>query len=311
MILITGGLGYLGGRIARHLVTNTDQKVVLSSRSSRDHILKLKDCDLIKMEMSNKDDLDAGCKGMHTIIHLAAMNASQCQEDPERASLINAEGTLKLLASAYRNNVEKFIYFSTAHIYGSPLQGVLNESSIPDPKHPYSMTHKKAEDYVLEFNDDEKVAGVVLRLSNAIGAPIDLKADCWMLVTNNYCKQAVLKKKICIAGDCQSKRDFIPITSVELLIRQLVDFNIIEERIINVGSGFSMTMLELAQLIAKRCKRLFDYNIEIENHPYEISNKVDLEYECKILKSMNIETSKTLADEIDELLIFCQKEFKA
>ena len=311
MILITGGLGYLGGRIARHLVTNTDQKVVLSSRSSRNHSLKLKDCDLIKMEMSNKDDLDAGCKGMHTIIHLAAMNASQCQEDPERASLINAEGTLKLLASAYRNNVEKFIYFSTAHIYGSPLQGVLNESSIPDPKHPYSMTHKKAEDYVLEFNDDEKVAGVVLRLSNAIGAPIDLKADCWMLVTNNYCKQAVLKKKICIAGDCQSKRDFIPITSVELLIRQLVDFNIIEERIINVGSGFSMTMLELAQLIAKRCKRLFDYNIEIENHPYEISNKVDLEYECKILKSMNIETSKTLADEIDELLIFCQKEFKA
>ena len=311
MILITGGLGYLGGRIARHLVTNTDQKVVLSSRSSRNHSLKLKDCDLIKMEMSNKDDLDAGCKGMHTIIHLAAMNASQCQEDPERASLINAEGTLKLLASAYRNNVEKFIYFSTAHIYGSPLQGVLIESSIPDPKHPYSMTHKKAEDYVLEFNDDEKVAGVVLRLSNAIGAPIDLKADCWMLVTNNYCKQAVLKKKICIAGDCQSKRDFIPITSVELLIRQLVDFNIIEERIINVGSGFSMTMLELAQLIAKRCKRLFDYNIEIENHPYEISNKVDLEYECKILKSMNIETSKTLADEIDELLIFCQKEFKA
>jgi len=311
VILITGGLGYLGGRIARHLVTNTDQKVVLSSRSSRNHSLKLKDCDLIKMEMSNKDDLDAGCKGMHTIIHLAAMNASQCQEDPERASLINAEGTLKLLASAYRNNVEKFIYFSTAHIYGSPLQGVLNESSIPDPKHPYSMTHKKAEDYVLEFNDDEKVAGVVLRLSNAIGAPIDLKADCWMLVTNNYCKQAVLKKKICIAGDCQSKRDFIPITSVELLIRQLVDFNIIEERIINVGSGFSMTMLELAQLIAKRCKRLFDYNIEIENHPYEISNKVDLEYECKILKSMNIETSKTLADEIDELLIFCQKEFKA
>ena len=311
MILITGGLGYLGGRIAKHLVTNTDQKVVLGTRNSGNHSLKLKDCDLIKMDMSNKNDLDAGCKGIHTIIHLAAMNVSQCQEDPERASVINTEGTLNLLESAYRNNVGKFIYFSTAHIYGSPLQGVLNESSIPDPKHPYSMTHKKAEDYVLEFNDDEKLTGVVLRLSNSIGAPVDLTADCWMLVTNSFCKQAVLKKKIFIAGDCQSTRDFIPITSIELLVSQLVDITIIEERIINVGSGFSMTILELAQLIAKRCKRLFDYNIEIENHPYNTSNKIDLEYECKILESMNIEASKTLADEIDELLIFCQKEFKA
>ena len=64
MILITGGLGYLGGRIAKHLVTNTDQKVVLGTRNSGNHSLKLKDCDLIKMDMSNKNDLDAGCKGI-------------------------------------------------------------------------------------------------------------------------------------------------------------------------------------------------------------------------------------------------------
>ena len=310
MILITGGLGYLGGRIAKHLITNTDQKVVLGTRNTDNCPSILKDCRLIEMDMSNKKYLDAGCKGIQTIVHLAAMNVTQCQEDPERAFLINTQGTLNLLESAYRNNVEKFIYFSTAHIYGSPLKGVINESSIPDPQHPYSLTHKKAEDHVLDFNDAKKLAGLVIRLSNSIGAPIDLSADCWMLVTNSFCKQAVLKKKIFITGDCQSVRDFIPITSVEFLVRKLVNKNVIKDNLINVGSGFSMTIFELAQLIAERSKILFDYNIEIENHPYDISNKIDLEYQCKVLEKMNICAPRTLADEIDELLIFCQKEFK-
>ena len=120
----------------------------------------------------------------------------------------------------------------------------------------------------------------------------------------------VLKKKIFITGDCQSVRDFIPITSVEFLVRKLVNKNVIKDNLINVGSGFSMTIFELAQLIAERSKILFDYNIEIENHPYDISNKIDLEYQCKVLEKMNICAPRTLADEIDELLIFCQKEFK-
>ena len=313
MILITGGSGYLGGRIARHLLNSKEKKILIGTRKVSSEVpAPLIDCKFIQMSLDQPKELDFACNGVETIIHLAAMNAPDCQENPREAFVVNSQGTLNLLKAASNTGVRNFIYFSTAHIYGSPLTGLIDESTEPDPVHPYSVTHKRAEEHVLEFDSSGLLDGIVLRLSNVIGSPIDVNVNCWMLVANSFCKQAVIDRRIRISGNGKDMRDFIPISSVENLVEYLVSNPIsqLNKKIMNVGSGVSMTILELSRLIEKRCKILFDYSpsIIIEERK-EKKDESKLKYLCKVYEKLNIKKTKKLVNEIDDILLFCNTVF--
>lgn len=314
MILITGGFGYLGGRIAKRLVNSRIEKIVLGTREIRPKIPKeLKGCRVVQMELDDHNQLLSACTNIETVIHLAAMNAPDCTANPEKAFLVNSIGTSNLLKAASNSGVKNFIYFSTAHIYGSPLKGLINESTIPNPTHPYAVTHKKAEEHVLEFDSKSLINGIVLRLSNGIGAPLDINVNCWMLAANAFCRQVVTERKMNITGS-NTERDFIPITSVEDLIEFLIDnpHSTIDQKIINVGSGVSMSIYELSNLIAERCSLLFDFSPEILiNDEHVEKSALEFEYACDIYAKLNISNTKTLAEEIDQLLLFCDKEYNS
>lgn len=314
MILITGGFGYLGGRIAKRLVNSRKEKIVLGTREISPKIPnELKGCKVVQMELDDHNQLLSACTNIETVIHLAAMNAPDCTANPEQAFMVNSIGTRNLLKAASNSSVKNFIYFSTAHIYGSPLQGLINESTIPNPTHPYAVTHKQAEEYVLEFDSKSLINGIVLRLSNGIGAPLDINVNCWMLAANSFCRQVVTERKMNITGST-TERDFIPITSVEDLIEFLINNprSITDQKIINVGSGVSMSIYELSNLIAERCSFLFDFSPKIIiNDEHEEKSALEFEYACDIYAKLNISSTKTLTEEIDQLLLFCNKGYNS
>ena len=142
-----------------------------SSRSNPEIPENLSSCQVVKIDLQELKSLESSCEGVAGIIHLAALDASGSQETPEEALLINSLGTLNLLKAAEKSKVHKFIYLSTVHIYGSPLQGYIDESSLPRPLHHYSITHKTAEDYVIEAQNRTDISSTIFRLSNAVGSP--------------------------------------------------------------------------------------------------------------------------------------------
>ena len=188
MVLITGGSGYLGGRIAVHLESLGYQVRIGKSVEN--------DSNGFPLDLTDEHSINSACEGVSSIIHLAAMNAQSCDNNPEKALLINGLGTLKLLKSAKKNKVSKFLYFSTAHVYRSPLIGKISEDLLPRPKHPYSITHRVAEDYVIGGVDQKRLSASVFRLTNAVGSPITPKANCWTLVVNDFCRQVVTSNSI-------------------------------------------------------------------------------------------------------------------
>tara|TARA_B100000809_G_scaffold264607_1_gene320895 strand:+ start:830 stop:1777 length:948 start_codon:yes stop_codon:yes gene_type:complete len=312
VILITGGFGYLGGRLAKRLVSSGKERVVLGTREISPKIqIELMGCEVVQMKLDDHQQLISACNNIETIIHLAGMNAPDCKANPEQAFLINSTGTRNLLKAASISSVKNFIYFSTAHIYGSPLQGIINESTVPNPIHPYAVTHKRAEEYVLEFDSKNLINGIVLRLSNGIGAPLDINVNCWMLAANIFCRQAVIEHKINVTGS-STERDFIPITSVEDLIEFIIKnpSSIANQNIMNVGSGVSMSIYKLSNLIAERCLVLFNFSPEIKiNDTHEEKIAPKLKYVCDIYEKFGIGTTTTLSEEIDNLLLFCDKKF--
>ena len=76
------------------------------------------------------------------------MNAQNCVTDPVAALEVNAVATARLLQAAIRQGAKRFIYLSTAHVYGSSLSGVITEETCPASLCPYAASHRAGEDVV-------------------------------------------------------------------------------------------------------------------------------------------------------------------
>ncbi len=302
MILVTGGEGYLGGRIVDYLVSNGLQ-VRVGGRVEKKGV--------VKIDLAGQKSLEEACKGVECIIHLAAMNASDCEKSPEKALLSNGLGTLRLINAAIKEGVTKFIYFSTSHVYGSSLVGVVSEKTLARPVSHYSITHKIAEDYLMSESSKGTIAGTVLRLTNAVGYPKNKEANCWMLFVNNICKQVATTKKIKIYSDPSIKKDFIPISSICLFTLFVIKNNLNGE-IFNVSSGDLLPLSEVALLVQKRAQSILNFTPGIIFNDDACNNKSNLKIiSNKKLGTFGFDIKSDLVNEIDRLLLDCHKWFNA
>ena len=95
MILITGGLGYLGVRITDYLLTLGYDVKIATSRKSPVIPEKFAKCECVKIDFNNEQSLYNAVDGVEHIIHLAALDADSSKKNPESALLVNGLGTLK------------------------------------------------------------------------------------------------------------------------------------------------------------------------------------------------------------------------
>jgi UDP-glucose 4-epimerase len=307
MILITGGLGYLGGRIAKRMIKLGLPVRIASSRENASVPFLLSSCEIVVIDLLDSDSLERACEGISIIVHLAALNARECERSPESALLVNGLGTLKLLQAAKKEMVSRFLYFSTIHVYGSSLTSQIAETVLPRPIHHYAITHRLAEDYVLEANQYGKMSTAVVRLSNAIGPPIDNKVNCWMLVVNDLCQQAVKSQNLILNSSGKQQRDFIPITDICHAIeffKELPDKQFNGE-IFNLG-GETYTIYQIAQKIKERCHILFGWNVTIERDKItdEEVTLNDLYYNIEKMTKLGFKPLNKFDAEIDLLLQF-------
>lgn len=256
-ILITGGLGYIGGRVAHYLKENEPEtNIFLTTRKNSSRELPKWTEKLTVLEMDVLDEDSIGyClrdKNIDVIIHLAAMNEIDSIKDPESALYVNTLGTYKLLKIAHANNVNKFIYFSTFHVYGETTSSIITEESPTRPFHPYAITHRAAEDFVVFFNHYHAMNTLIFRLSNSYGYPMDKEINRWTLVFNDLCRQAVTTGKIVLKSSGKQYRDFIPLHDVARAVHHFlfVKPENLNGGIYNLGGNCLMSILEVAQKIS-------------------------------------------------------------
>ena len=114
-ILVTGGFGYLGGRVAQSLVAQ-GYKVVLGSRREQSVPDWLSESEVVRIDWDNQSSLKNVCKNINVVIHTAGMNAHDCALDPVGAIEFNGVATAKLVQATVAVGVKKFIYLSICSI---------------------------------------------------------------------------------------------------------------------------------------------------------------------------------------------------
>lgn len=310
-ILITGGLGFVGGRLAAHL-TQAGHQVVLGSRDSALPPIWLPQAEMLQIAWENQESLEKSCSGVEVVIHAAGMNAQDCAVDPVGALAFNGIATASLVRAASTANVNQFIYLSTAHVYGSPLVGSINEEACPKNLHPYATSHLAGEYSVLYASQRDQIRGTVLRMSNAFGAPTHRNVNCWMLLVNDLCKQAVQTRKLVLKTSGMQHRDFIPMSAVCCVIERLIVAEKSKQSgIFNVGAGVSQSILDMAKMIQQRCEQILGFKPELYCAPKNEDEEYSmLDFQVDKLTTIGSEVDRESdITEIDDLLRFCKSSY--
>ncbi|MGE0268325.1 MAG: NAD-dependent epimerase/dehydratase family protein [Candidatus Omnitrophota bacterium] len=309
-VLIVGGLGYVGGRLANYLYGHHGFKISLTTtRPSFPAWSKPFDVRQMNiLEHKSMDDCLSRVKP-DVVVHLGALQQSECQANRELALKINHQGTENLVRCSKENGVKRFIYFSTFQVYGN-FTGEITEQTPPDPKTVYAETKLLGEETARKYGSSEfKV--LALRLANAYGYPCDTRVaeSVWTLAFNAFCRKAIEDGRLTIKSN--QYRNFIPMSDVVRVIEFFLTNGIHQwqDGLFNLGSEDCLNISQAAENVARIYEEMFPLkHLKIEGPTMDLE-KVFTSFHYNIEK-LNKTGFIGLGDidwEIRQTLEFCYK----
>jgi len=184
-ILVTGGAGYIGSHVTKQLLEKEKDIVVLDNLSTGsidtiNTLQKIRPFKFVEIDLKEFDKVDELLKNedIDTIIHFAAsIVVPESVKNPLKYYLNNTVNTTNLINSAIKYGVKKFIFSSTAAVYGEPAKlpdSGINEDYETKPINPYGSSKLMSEQVlkdVSKANADFKY--IIFRYFNVAGADIN------------------------------------------------------------------------------------------------------------------------------------------
>jgi len=169
-ILVTGGAGYIGSHVVLALCEGGYEVVVLDDLSSGNREAVDDRAEFIQGSTLNNDNVATALNGVDAVIHLAAFKAAgESMIDPGKYSQNNISGTISLLNAMITYEVDKFIFSSTAAVYGYPKYLPLDENHPLEPINYYGFTKLEIERILKWYGELKGLKYATLRYFNAAG----------------------------------------------------------------------------------------------------------------------------------------------
>lgn len=312
-VLLTGGCGTLGGRLAELLVRRDDVRVVLGTRGAAAGgdgagPAWAPGARVRRTDWSSEASLAPALDGVTHVVHLAAMNDADCAADPAAAEEVNVRHTERLLRAARTAGVARLVYASTIQVYGPALPDHLDEDAPTRPANAYAATHLRAEELVAA------AGGVRLRLANGFGAPTSPDARIWQIVVNDLCRGAATRGEMRLASSGRQYRNFVPFADVVAALgwAALAPDAAVAEGLFHVGGDRTMTLLEMAERIAARCEAVLGARPRLsraEDDPR--AGHAPFTYDSSRIRRAGAPLAGDVDGELDRLLRACRAWFGA
>jgi len=245
-ILITGGLGQIGYYLYEELKSQYDLCILDNKSSSKfeppEDVIFIEG-DIIDGEVFSKlPEIDF-------VIHLAAqISIEKSTQSPLFDAKINVMGTLNVLDYALKQNVQKFVYISSAAIFGHPESLPITEDHPRNPLSPYGLSKSVAEKYVKLFSELYNLNTAIVIPFN-LYSPIQAEDDPYAGVIYKFIKQVKNGKPPVIQGKGDQSRDFVHVKDAAKVIKLVLEDVKGDVNVFNIGSGKSTTINDLAKVI--------------------------------------------------------------
>ena len=242
--LITGGCGYIGTQLTKHLLSKKNKVTIVDNCWFGNFHKKNKRLKIIKKDIRNFEDLKI--KNIDVIIHLANIaNDPSVELNPILSWEVNVLASKLIARHAIKNKVKKIFFLSSGSVYGVKKEKKVTEELKLNPISVYNKTKMIAERVFLSFKD--KIDIVCLRPATVCGFSERLRLD---LTVNKLTYDAFYKKKIFVDGGSQIR----PNIHIQDLI-SAIDFLVFSKKklkhnIYNVGFE-NLKISEIANKIKK------------------------------------------------------------
>ncbi|QPC47736.1 NAD-dependent epimerase/dehydratase family protein [Mangrovibacillus cuniculi] len=298
-VLVTGGLGFIGSSIVELLEREGHEVFVMDDvRSGDRNNVNMDDNRLYEMDILSEQVEDIFREQrFDAVIHQAAqVSVSYSMKNPLEDMACNVNGTVRMLDLSVRYKVKKFIYASTAAVYGSPVKPLVNEDTVPNPISPYGLSKLTGEEYCKMYHRlDPSMSITILRYSNVYGPKQKSTGEAG--VVTKFLEAMKSNQAITVYGDGKQTRDFVYVEDVAranvLALEERHPFSLYQ-----VGMGQSITIEELIMSMSTVFRVSFTINYEPEREGDIRHSKVDI---SKIVNAYNWRPNTTISKGLEKM----------
>jgi UDP-glucose 4-epimerase len=258
-VLITGGAGFIGTNLARHLLASseTNEVRILDDLSTgfRSNLDLVPDAAFIEGSILDLDLLVRAVADMDAIVHLAARpSVPRSIAEPRAAHDVNATGTLNVLEAARQAGNLHTIVASSSSVYGANPTLPKHEGLATRPVSPYAASKLATESYTLAWQHSFGLPTLAFRFFNVFG-PLQAAGHAYAAAIPTFIDAALNNRPIPLHGDGAQSRDFTFVDTVAAVIARALITRTTSPEPVNLAFGSNITLNEviagISQLLGK------------------------------------------------------------
>lgn len=279
LFLVTGGAGFIGSNICEKLVEIGVKVRCFDNLSSgkKENIAHLECCDgfeFVLGDIRNFEECMKACEGVDFVCHNAALSSvAESMEKQREYESVNIGGMENMLNAAVKCGVKKFVYASSAAVYGDSDKRVAKEGEEGRTISVYARTKSRNEEQAEEYSEKFGLAVYGLRYFNVYGKRQRYDSP-YSAVIPNFIGRLLRGEKAVINGDGLQTRDFVYVDDVvQANLRACLAKDCHSRKCFNVACGREISVLELYRTIEKV--------LEIEREPdFGPAAEGDIRFSC-------------------------------
>ncbi len=253
-ILVTGGGGFIGSHLVDLLLKQAHSVRVLDNFTTgkRTNLPETHlQLEIYTGDIRNPQDIAACMQGCDAVVHLAAVASVQASvEDPLGTHNVNLIGTLNLLEVARQYAVKRFVFASSAAVYGNTEILPVREDCLLKPLTPYAADKLAGEHYLDFYRREFGLQPVVFRFFNIFGPRQDPSSP-YSGVISIFMERAIKGLPLTVFGDGLQSRDFVYVADLVKLLAGACGDGDFYPFAMNVGNGMQTNLNELLEMIGR------------------------------------------------------------
>ena len=253
-VLVTGGLGFIGGYVVPDLLASGWKVRILDNRYRSDPAvaasLAARDgVDIVEGDVRYANVVENATRGVEAVVHLAAVCMNKSLSDPTESLDVNLLGTQNVFDAAAGSSVQRIVYASSASIYGNPTSLPMHEGDTPSPLTPYCIAKLAGEQLLAYYAKRSKLSWLALRFFNVYGPGQQTDAY-YTSVVLAFLRRIAAGEPPVIDGRGEQSMDFIHVYDIARAVGLALDSEASGEAL-NVGTGQQTTVAELADHLVR------------------------------------------------------------
>jgi len=249
--LVTGAAGFIGSRLAAHLIDEGHKVVTIDNLSTGKESNIPPQVEFLKGDCFDSQILcQLESARFDAIFHIAGQSSGEISfENPVYDLQTNGQSTLQLLQLCRKIGCKKFIYASSMSVYGDTPDEPIAESHYPQPKSFYAVGKLASEQYLRIYAEEFGFSTAALRLFNVYGPGQNLD-NLQQGMVSIFLAQALNTKKIHVKGSKNRFRDFVYIDDVvNAFVKAEIGMKEASFSLFNICSGTKTTIEKLVEAI--------------------------------------------------------------